>query len=65
MTPTTNYEPFTAAFTGHLKTFVSADGKRFRLDGKGAYIEKDRRYMLKQEGVQLTFLPILHPEVRI
>lgn len=65
MTPTTRYEPFTAAFTGYLKTFVASDGRRFRLDGKGAHIDKGAAYMLKQEGVKLTFLPILYPEVRI
>lgn len=63
MTPKTTYEPFKAAFTGTLTTFVSADGRRFRL--KGARIIKDQHYMLKQVGDQLTFLPILLPEAKL
>lgn len=65
MTPKTTYEPFKAAFTGTLTTFVSADGRRFRLGGKGARIVKDQCYMLKLVGDQLTFLPILTPEVQL
>jgi len=64
MTPKTTYEPFKAAFTGTLTTFVSADGRRFRLL-KGARVIKDQHYMLKQVGDQLTFLPILLPEVKL
>lgn len=61
----TRYEPFVAEFSGRLKTFVTKEGLRIRLDGEGARIEKGQRYMLKQEGTKLTFLPILLPERRI
>lgn len=68
MNPTTNesldqatrYEPFVAQFSGMLKTFVTREGLRIRLEG-GVRIEKDQHYMLKQEGTKLTFLPILLP----
>ena len=59
MTNKPTFEPFTASFTGSLKTFVAKDGTRYTFPGNGIRIEKDREYMLKMVGNQITFLPLL------
>lgn len=58
----TIYEPFVAAFTGWLKSYISANGMRYSLAGKGIRIEKGNHYMIKMVDSKVYFLPVLIPD---
>lgn len=57
------WEPFTAAFTGKLKTFTTKNGYTFTLDNDGMSVVKGQPFMVQfdQDAKQIRIVPVRMP----
>ncbi len=56
-------EPYTAGFTGTLKTIVNSRGLKFTLDGDGPHVVQGQPFVLQIDDVkgQIRLIPVHLP----
>lgn len=60
------YEPFRAAFTGTLSSYVDAGGVRWRLKKPYLKVRKGQHFMLAIDRAEKTcrFIPVIAPRIQ-
>lgn len=53
------YEPFRAAFTGQLSTFLASDGRRYIFSKPLPKVQKDRAYVMELLEGRVRLIPVV------